>query len=231
MSFDALAWVAKCKPGSASRKLVLFALADRHHTEDDVAYPSVAWIEEFTGLNRKTIITAISDLERLAFISDTGQRKGKTGQVKVYRLHLETVPKPEQSQNRNSTDNSEKQSQNRDTETVTDTLSPTVSTKPTESASDRLSIEEFEEGWRALSAELGIPGLRGKLRGKRLQAFKARVRDYPPDDFVEAFERIRSSPFLRGEQGNWRGATVEFFLRPETINKILEGSFDGRTAH
>jgi Helix-turn-helix domain len=118
MSFDALAWAGKCKPGSAPRKLVLLALADRHNPESNISYPSVAWLAEWTGLNRKTIITALGDLETQKLISDSGQRVGKTAQVKAYTLHIGTVPKTEQSQKRNSPVYSSKQSQKRDTEPV-----------------------------------------------------------------------------------------------------------------
>lgn len=118
MSFDALAWAGKCQPGSAARKLVLLALADRHNPESNVAYPSITWLAEWTGLNRKTIITALADLEALKMISDSGKRAGKTGQIKAYSLHIGTVPKTEQSQKRNSSIFSVKQSQKRDTEPV-----------------------------------------------------------------------------------------------------------------
>lgn len=126
MSFDALAWAGKCQPGSAPRKLVLLALADRHNPESNLSYPSIAWLTEWTGLNRKTIIAALDDMERTGLISDSGKRVGKTGQVKAYTLHIETVPKAEQFQKRNSTVFSAKQYQKRDTEPVkepVDTLS------------------------------------------------------------------------------------------------------------
>ncbi len=88
MSFEALAWAAKCRPGSASRKLVLLALADRHNTETGLAYPSIDWLAEFTDLNRKTIISAIDALLSAGFIADSGVRFGRTGQVKAYTLAL-----------------------------------------------------------------------------------------------------------------------------------------------
>lgn len=118
MSFAALAWAGKCKPGTASRKLVLFALADRHNEEANGAYPSVAWIADFTGLNRKTVINCLSELEGTGFIGDSGERRGDTRQIKLYRLHLETVPKTEQFQKRNSTEKVAKESQKRDTDTI-----------------------------------------------------------------------------------------------------------------
>ncbi len=123
MSFDALAWAGKAKPGSAPRKLVLLALADRHSTEDGLAWPSIKWLSEWTDLNRKTIITALQDLEVDGFIADSGHRVGATKQVKAYRLLTETVPKTEQSQKRNSPVLSREQSQKRDTDTVKEPVS------------------------------------------------------------------------------------------------------------
>lgn len=124
MSFAALAAVSKMRCASAAEKLVALAYADRHNEETGCAYPSLAWLCEFSSLNRKTVIAAVIRLEKSGFITDTGDRQGNTRQIKVYRLNLESIPKPEQFQYRNSTEigtvpkSAEKQSQKRDTDTV-----------------------------------------------------------------------------------------------------------------
>lgn len=118
MSFAALAWASKQSTGRASDKLVLYGLADRHNEECNRSYPSVAWLCDFGDLNRKTVIAALARLEAAGIISDSGERKGKTGQVKAYSLAMETVPKTEQSRKRNSSGFSRKGSQKRDTDTV-----------------------------------------------------------------------------------------------------------------
>lgn len=105
MSFEALAWAAKCNPGSPARKLVLLSLAECASRDGCEAYPSQAAMAEFSSLNRKTIIAALHDLEDSGLISDTGKRVGATGQIKVWKLSLERVPKTEQSQKRNSPKN------------------------------------------------------------------------------------------------------------------------------
>jgi hypothetical protein len=152
MSFDALAWAGKCKPGTAPRKLVLLALADRHNTEENASRPSTAWIADWTGLNRKTVIAALDELERSNLISDTGRRSGETGQIKVYSLHLESVPKTEQFQKRNSSTFSSKESQKRDTDTIRE---PVASEAKASSARPARKRDEFpappnvpEEVWR-----------------------------------------------------------------------------------
>lgn len=136
MSWETQSWAAKQRPGSASAKLVLLGLAscaDANHC----AFPSIQWLCDFSDLNRKTVIAALQRLEDGMFplIEDTGERRGRTLQVKVYRLAAgaegasadpasETVPKAEQSQKRNSSGSSRKQSQNRDTEPVSNLLPP-----------------------------------------------------------------------------------------------------------
>jgi hypothetical protein len=46
-------------------------------------------------------------------------------------------------------------------------------------------------------------------------------------DWRPALAKIRGSPFLRGENDrNWK-ADVDWFLRPDTVTKILEGKYDG----
>ena len=98
MSFDALAWAGKARPGSSTDKLVLFALADRHNTEHDAAWPSIKWVCDFTDLDRKAVIKSLDRLIEKGFIEDTCRRVGQTKQVKVYYLKIEQSPMRNSSQ-------------------------------------------------------------------------------------------------------------------------------------
>ena len=102
MSLDATIWAWKIrqkqkKGGSIKplKKLVLLSLADRA-SEDHCAYPSVARLVEDTEMDRKTVLKIIDELIEDGLIIDTGERKGRTKQVKVYQLlgvnGRETVP-------------------------------------------------------------------------------------------------------------------------------------------
>jgi hypothetical protein len=102
MSLDANIWAWKVrqkqkKGGSikALKRLVLLSLADRA-SEDHCAYPSIARLVEDTEMDRKTVLKIIDELVEDGLIEDTGERKGRTKQVKVYRLlgvnGRETVP-------------------------------------------------------------------------------------------------------------------------------------------
>ncbi len=91
MSLDATrwAWNQRIKQNSRTSrsavKIVLVSMADRAG-EDHICYPSIARLELDTELNRKTILNALRYLEELGLIKDTGDRKGRTKKVKVYRL-------------------------------------------------------------------------------------------------------------------------------------------------
>lgn len=77
------AWGINIKP--ASLKLLLLAMADRAD-EYHCCYPSIKRLEVDTGLDKKTIASHISKLVEQGIIADTGERKGITKRVKVYRL-------------------------------------------------------------------------------------------------------------------------------------------------
>lgn len=116
MSSEALAWAFKQECPSSSVKFTLVALCECANYKTGRIHPSIEHITEITGQNRKTIIANIAELERRGFITDTGERTGKTRQIKVYQADLGTVPKTEPSQERNSSENDRKESQKRDTE-------------------------------------------------------------------------------------------------------------------
>lgn len=106
MSLDATIWAWKTelkerKGGCRKplKRLVLLSLADRAG-EDHVCYPSMKRLEVDTQIERKTVLKIIAELVEDGLIIDTGERKGVTKQVKVYRLNgiygRETVPTTEQ---------------------------------------------------------------------------------------------------------------------------------------
>lgn len=101
MSIEAVTWAFKQDIRPSATKFVLVAVANCAN-ENGIAYPSVAYLANATCQDRKTVITAIDRLADLGFIEDTGQRTGRTKQIKVYRLRDPTVPKTVQL---NSTEN------------------------------------------------------------------------------------------------------------------------------
>ncbi|MBL8815234.1 MAG: hypothetical protein JNL58_04330 [Planctomyces sp.] len=72
-------------------------------------------------------------------------------------------------------------------------------------------------------------GLASQLTEKRRKALKARWRDsWWRENWEAALERAGPSAFLRGANDrNWV-IDFEFFVRPDTVTKMLEGKYDNR---
>lgn len=93
----------------SSAKFVLLAIANCADGKDFFAWPSVAYLSEMTGQDRKTVILNIKRLIEIGYLQDTGERRGSTKQVVVYQIIRdvvvpETVPKKEY-QKRNGSKN------------------------------------------------------------------------------------------------------------------------------
>lgn len=93
MSLDATIWAWKIKfnaqKGKALpslKKMILLSMADRAD-ENHCCYPSVQRLSDDCQMDRKTALKIIDELIEDGFIIDTGERKGKTKQVIVYRLN------------------------------------------------------------------------------------------------------------------------------------------------
>lgn len=80
------AWTQECK---SHAKLVLLALADCVNAEagDMTCWPSVAHLTSVTGQDRKTVMDNLGRLRLAGLIVATGEHRGATGQIAVYRLN------------------------------------------------------------------------------------------------------------------------------------------------
>ncbi|MBH2908368.1 conserved phage C-terminal domain-containing protein [Serratia marcescens] len=85
MSIDAMNWAKKIKTGKSSAKSVLTWLADMCGP-DHCAFPSIGALAEATELDKKTVQSSLQYLIAIGLIEDTGERRGRTNQIPVYRL-------------------------------------------------------------------------------------------------------------------------------------------------
>jgi len=97
MSTPALKWAMEVPVPKASAKLVLIYMAD-YAGDGNLSFQCVSKLSVRTGLDRKTIITAITYLEQAGYVRDTGEKRGATNKIVVYELldkfnGIETVPK------------------------------------------------------------------------------------------------------------------------------------------
>lgn len=129
MSVEAITWALKQPIPHSSAKFVLVVLANCAAGDTGLAYPSIQYIAEATGQDRKTVIANLSKLRDWKLIDDTGKRVGATAQIVVYRVAGPDLFHQERSQKRNHSTNGtvpktdrnsavfpRKESQKRDTE-------------------------------------------------------------------------------------------------------------------
>ena len=79
-------WAGRQRPSKSSDKLVLLGLGHFAHASTGKSFPSIAALSEWCVLGRQTIIECIARLEASGLIEDTGERVGRTRQVKVWVL-------------------------------------------------------------------------------------------------------------------------------------------------
>lgn len=204
MSFSALGWASLQRPKRASDKLVLIALADRHNTEHNVCWPSLAWLADFCCLDRKTVISCLDRLEQSGMIADTGRRVGKTGQVKVYSLAItgpeNMVPKAEPLGCKSPTF-SGKESQKRNPKPIKEPVTRLVA-KATKSAREKTPFPDIPE-WMPLDAWNGFLEMR-KASGKKPTARAVEL-------LIAKLDRLRADGNDPGEvldqstERNWQG--------------------------
>lgn len=89
MSYRAIRWAFSQAVEKSSAKFVLVAMADCINAEagDMLCWPSYAHLAAMTGQDAKTVEAGLRRLRESGLITDTGERKGTTGKVVVYRLN------------------------------------------------------------------------------------------------------------------------------------------------
>lgn len=101
MSVEAITWALKERVDRSSTKFVLVVLANCATPDESICWPSADYLANATCQDRKTVLENLRRLRELGYLEDTGERRGSTSQVRVYRLKRPesgTVPKtPEKS--------------------------------------------------------------------------------------------------------------------------------------
>lgn len=182
MSVEAITWALKRPIKPSSTKFVLVVLANCADGHSFTCYPSIAYLVEATGQDRKTVLSNIQRLMMLGYIEDTGERKGSTKQIPIYRLvqpddengnnpENGTVPKFPS----NSTVFPSKQSQN-SRETVPKTGHGTVNEPSKEPSGNRhIKKGEYPEDFEQTFA--AYPKRPGDSKSKAFKAWQARIKE------------------------------------------------------
>jgi hypothetical protein len=86
VSNEAITWALEQPVAKSSAKFVLVVMANLAG-DNMTCWPSYRHLTDATAQDVKTVQAGLRRLREEGFISDTGERKGSTGQVIVYRLN------------------------------------------------------------------------------------------------------------------------------------------------
>ncbi len=92
-----------------------------------------------------------------------------------------------------------------------------------------LPVQEVMDAWNRTAKEHGLH-VANKLTATRRKAIRARLKDADwLAEYETALNRWTPSLFCRGQtdRGDWV-ADLDWFLRPDTVTKILEGKYDDK---
>lgn len=104
------------------------------------------------------------------------------------------------------------------------TSSPSATDRDVADRQDGLA--EALAAFNRMAAEVGLPEAQGLSRKRRL-ALKARLRDCGGIvGWRIAMDRVRASPFLRGDNDRGWRASLDFLLKAESFAKLMEGAYD-----
>lgn len=99
-----------------------------------------------------------------------------------------------------------------------------------------IDLAQVAEAYNTVARECGWAECQ-KFDRSRQAAAKARLAEAGGiEGWRHAMGKARASPFLRGETGrsagheNWR-PDIDFFLKPKTFTKLMEGGYDGQQGH
>lgn len=91
MSGEAFSWAISMKPDRMADKMVLLAYANGASPYGR-AFASVAYICQFGCMDEKTVLASVKRLVDAGYLVDTGEKTGRSGQIKVYQLAFQRPP-------------------------------------------------------------------------------------------------------------------------------------------
>ena len=86
-------------------------------------------------------------------------------------------------------------------------------------------LDEFVSAWNAKAGP--VFGKCVSLSDGRKKSLRSRLSDaFWRDRYMDGIERMGGSDFLRGKNDRGWRASIDFFLRPDTLAKTIEGKYD-----
>lgn len=122
----------------------------------------------------------------------------------------------------------ESKEKNKETETETETSTLQASSKDAPSRNASLSpLSQEAEGLRLEWNKLAVVSQCQKITPSRLKSIKARFEEpYFVENWKAALLKIKDSPFCCGDNERGWKASFDWFLKPDSCVRVMEGKYD-----
>ena len=219
---------------SETQLRVLCALG-RHFDSDGWCEISQKKTASLLGYSRETVNRSIKALVDFGYIQKKDGHRDDGGQaISLYRVLHDT-----ELEQKGVTEESQRGvtlCDHRGCDACDHTLNndSSISSEPNGSSdtdvplSDRRVIEEAVNSWNQLAEEIGHP-LVQRMNASRKSKLKARLAECGGlDGWAIALEKIRGSPFCRGDSKSGWLIDFDALCQAKTFTRLMEGSYDPR---
>lgn len=248
MSNHLISEVYRRQVGNIARKAVMGLLADKASDDGSGIWASKQRMADEIGASKQTVIVTMKGLAADGLIEERGQRRCTNGYTIEYAINVKalkalplvkchaeyqsedlTGQAPLPVKQLNPTGQIPLPDQSED---LTQTLQNPPEPPKEGSAPDDapLTPDEVLEGWNHLADSTGLPRI-AKLTKERRGHLIRRLRDHPPNEWFAAFDAIKRSKFLQGENPRGWRANFDFLLQPSSFVKLIEGQYDNQPVH
>lgn len=110
-----------------------------------------------------------------------------------------------------------------ETDTASEASVPEKKQKPVLTKADLQTVKDV---WNEKAGGRGVPTLFAiSETSTRYKMLKARIQEYGLSKVLEGIDRIAESDFLCHGNKNWKGATFDWFVKPNNFPKVIEGYY------
>jgi hypothetical protein len=207
-----------------------------HNTVTGECYPSFRQLAEKSRTSQGTVLRAINALEDAGYL-DVERSDGGCNERNSYTIkrsasgafEQENTPLAERKHFTSGASCSA--SGVRNTPLVIDALNTGITTQEVNTGikpSLGAGIEQDAlDAYCDMAAELNLQIPRAISKARR-SGIQARIKQHGPQGWQAALDAIRNSRFLRGQDGNWNGVTLDWLLKPANFLKVIEGNYRDR---
>ena len=177
---------------------------------------------------RDSILSAIRELENAGFLKRT-KAKSDDGRFTNSMWRIYDSPQTEKP----SSDSPSEEVPPEESTSLINTepsITNPINTDPSKDSSDELFVvpgakQRITDAWN----RAGLTQIKEIRAGSaRHKMFCARLREYGEEQILEAVEKAKNSPFLKGQNAKGWIITFDWFLKPNNFIKVLEGNYDER---